>query len=109
MSESKKLTTRGLRPIPNPDYESELIKARRLEHQIEIDDKKLELDAEARQQAWTSCCFTMHSESSKFFAKLFISVLVITLCAYQLVTVDDCGSQHMYSGLLGIILGSYLK
>jgi hypothetical protein len=26
-----------------------------------------------------------------------------------LINVDDCGSQHMYSGMLGIILGSYLK
>ena len=58
---------------------------------------------------WKSFCFKLDSEASKFFAKLLISLVTISLCFYQLVNVEDCGSQHMYSGLLGIILGAYLK
>jgi hypothetical protein len=58
---------------------------------------------------WRSLCFVIHPDATRFFAKLLISLIVIWLCAYQLINVADCGSQHMYSGLLGIILGAYLK
>ena len=110
MSESKKLTTRGIhRAIPNPEYESNAIKSRRLEHQIEIDDRQIENDVEEKKQAWKSFCFTVHADSMKFFAKVLISSAVIALCSYQLINVEDCHSQNMYSGLLGTILGSYLK
>jgi hypothetical protein len=110
MEESKRLTARGIqRPIANPQYESSIIESRKLEHTIEMDEKKNEQDVETRKNQWTSCCFSIHAESSRFFAKLFVSCTVIGLCIYQLIHVVDCGSQHMYSGMLGIILGSYLK
>jgi hypothetical protein len=108
--ESKRLTARGIqRPVPNPQYESSALALMKLEHSIEMDAKKSEQDVETQRNHWESCCFSIHAESSKFFAKLFISSAVIGLCTYQLINVDDCGSQHMYSGMLGIILGSYLK
>ena len=68
-----------------------------------------EKKTEPKGREWKSFCFTLDSEASKFFAKLLISLVVVSLCFYQLVNVEDCGSQHMYSGLLGIILGAYLK
>jgi hypothetical protein len=108
--ETKRLTTRGIqRPILNPQHESTALALLKLEHTIEMDTKKIEQDVEAQKNHWRSCCFSIHAESSKFFAKLFVSSTVIGLCTYQLINVEDCGSQHMYSGMLGIILGSYLK
>jgi len=95
--------------IPNPKYESPTMRVRRLEHAIDMDEKHIELDHEENKRHWRSCCFDIDRDSTIFFAKLFISTLVIGLCSYQLITLQDCGAQHMYSGLLGIILGSYLK
>jgi len=106
MEESKRLTQIG---IPNPYYKPDSVEIRTLAHTIEMDEKKLEIEQEEKKQNWRSCCFEIHADSTKFFAKLFVSTIVIGLCCYQLINVDDCGSQHMYSGLLGIILGAYLK
>jgi hypothetical protein len=106
METQSKLTQIGL---PNPRYESPTTRARRIEHAMEMDDKKIEFEQEENRRHWRSCCFDLDRDSTIFFAKLFISTCVVGLCAYQLITLQDCGSQHMYSGLLGIILGSYLK
>ena len=100
-----RLTERG---IPRIHRNSEL-QARKLEHAIDMDEKNIELEHEEKQRHWRSCCFDIDRDSTIFFAKLFISTCVIGLCSYQLITLQDCSSQHMYSGLLGIILGSYLK
>jgi hypothetical protein len=121
MEETKRLTERGLprlehmvmhdrtSPIPNPKYKNEALEARQIEHTIDMEDKKIEIEQEEKKQHWRSCCWDLHADSTRFFAKLFISTIVIGLCIYQLIMVEDCGSQHMYSGILGIILGAYLK
>ena len=102
MDETKRLTERGLPrlSIPNPKYKSPEWEVRQLDV-IEMDEKKLEIEQEEKKQHWRSCCWDLHADSTKFFAKLFISTVVIGLCIYQLIMVEDCGSQHMYSGLLG--------
>ena len=96
-------------PRHNPKYESPTMRVRRLEHAIDMDEKEIELEQEENKRHWRSCCFDLDRDSTIFFARLFISTCVIGLCSYQLFTLQDCGSQHMYSGLLGIILGAYLK
>jgi hypothetical protein len=106
MEESKRLTQIG---IPKPYYPNDSIAIRKLEHTIDMDEKKIEIEQEEKKQNWRSCCFEIHADSSKFFAKLFVSTMVIALCIYQLINVQDCGSQHLYSSLLGIVLGAYLK
>ena len=71
--------------------------------------QQIELDQKEKDRHWRSFCFDIDANATRFFAKLLISLVVISLCFYQLINVQDCGSQHMYSGLLGIILGAYLK
>ena len=62
-------------------------------HSLEIEDKKLDLQIEEKR--WRSCCFDLHQESSLFFAKITVSMAVITLCGYQLVTLKDCNYQSL--------------
>ena len=102
------LTQRGLAPLVKPDekIDKELTKLEII-HEHSIQDKKIDADIEERK--WRSCCFQLESESTKFFGKMTISLLTIGVCAYQLITVKECAYQIGYSGLLGMVVGSYLK
>ena len=76
-------------------------------HKYEIEDKKI--DVELEDKRWKSCCFDLHQESSLFFAKISVSVLVITLCGYQLITLKDCNYQSLYSSLLSSVITFWLS
>ena len=76
-------------------------------HLYDIENKKLEIEIEEKR--WKSCCFDIHQESSLFFAKLCISLSVIALCAYQLITLSDCQYQSLYSSLLSSVITFWLS
>jgi hypothetical protein len=76
---------------------------------IEVKQNMPELDLITERERWQSCCFDMHSESSLFFAKLSISFAVISLCSYQLITLQDCQFQSLYSSLLSSVITFWLS
>jgi hypothetical protein len=78
-----------------------------IEHHMKIQDIKLE--AEIEQKKWQSCCFQLEPESSMFFAKLIVSILVIILCSFQLIYLKDCQYQSLYSSLLSSVLTFWLS
>lgn len=96
------LTNRGLLVKPTTPKNIEEKK-----HDLEVQDKKLELEIEDKK--WRSCCFELHSESSLFFAKLMVSMSVIALCSYQLITLSDCSYQSLYSSLLSSVITFWLN
>ena len=77
------------------------------EHEMKIQDVKT--IAELEEKKWQSCCFSLHQESSLFFAKLIVSILVIALCAYQLISLRDCNYQSLYSSLLSSVITYWLS
>ena len=87
-------------PIEEPSKEEK-------KHNLEIEEKKLELTLEDGR--WRSCCFDLHQESSLFFAKLSVSLVILTLCSYQLITLRDCNYQSLYSSLLSSIITFWLS
>ena len=101
--------------IPNPEerlqmvglHEKKSIATIEKEHDMTIEDKKL--DAEIQEKQWKSCCFQLEPESSLFFAKLTVSSLVICLCSYQLITLRDCNYQSLYSSLLSSVITFWLS
>ena len=100
------LTARGL-PIISPKVPNELVKAE-MEHAFHIDDVKLEIEKEST--AWRSCCFDLHPASTKFAGKLTISLCMVALCSYQLITnTENCASQIGYSSLLSLVVGSWIN
>ena len=96
------LTNRGLLIKPSTPKNDEEKK-----HSLEVEDKKLDFELEDKK--WRSCCFELHSESSLFFAKLSVSLSVITLCGYQLITLKDCNYQSLYSSLLSTVITYWLS
>ena len=75
------------------------------EYLVDIESKKVDIE----EKRWRSCCFDLHQESSLFFAKLTISICVIGLCGYQLITLQDCQYQSLYSSLLSSIITFWLS
>lgn len=77
------------------------------EHDMKIEDVKLIAEIEDKQ--WRSCCFSLHQESSLFFAKLTVSLLVISLCSFQLINLQDCNYQSLYSSLMSSVITFWLN
>ena len=71
--------------------------------------EQLKVEQEIEDKQWRSCCFSLHKESSLFFAKIAISVSVIMLCSYQLVNLRDCNYQSLYSSLLSSVITFWLS
>lgn len=87
--------------------DKELLKLQ-FNHKMEMEDK--EFEASKEDKAWRSCCFNLHPESSKFFGKFTISIIIIGVCSYQLiVNVNNCAAQIAYSSMLSLIVGSWMK
>ena len=76
-------------------------------HLYDIENRKLEIEIEEKR--YKSCCFDMHAESSHFFAKLIISISVVGLCSYQLISLQDCQYQSLYSSLLSSVVVFWLS
>jgi len=77
------------------------------QHEIELEDAKAMADIEERK--WKSCCFQLEPESSLFFGKMTVSVLVMGLCGYQLITLRDCNYQSLYSSILSSVITFWLS
>jgi hypothetical protein len=71
------------------------------EHQIE---NRIKLE-----NTWRSCCLLVDRRALLFFSQLGISISVMGLCIFQLITHhDDCDSNQLYSGLLTMLIGIHL-
>ncbi len=77
------------------------------EHDMKVQD--LLVQNELIEKSWKSCCFQLEPESSVFFAKLTVSCMVISLSAYQLITLKDCQYQSLYSSLISSIITYWLS
>jgi hypothetical protein len=99
------LTHRGSMLKPIEEKHSDVSITTR-QHDLKIQDLKIEAELEEKQ--WKSCCFELHRESSLFFGKMAISLSVIALCSYQLITLKDCNYQSLYSSLLSSIITFWL-
>lgn len=90
-----------------PKVVNEIVKLD-VQHQHHLEDVKLEIQKE--DNAWRSCCFNLHPASTKFIGKFTVSLVVVGLCAYQLiVNIDNCTAQIGYSSLLSLVVGSWLN
>ena len=68
----------------------------------ELEKKKL------AENSWNSCCFKTDRRAVIYFSQFGLSVAVVIMCIYQLLTRDDCNSNQLFLGLLTLILGVYL-
>jgi len=83
----------------------------KLKDVVEIEKAVLENERKGldNENKWTSCCITMDKRAVLFFSQLSISVSIMGLCIYQLIThYDDCDNNQLYSGILTMLIGIHL-
>ena len=103
------LSHRGslVHPQENKHNDDISLHKKEVEHEMKLADMKLE--QEINNTEWRSCCFSLHQESSLFFAKLTVSLAVISLCSYQLISLKNCEYQSLYSSLLSSVITFWLS
>ena len=62
----------------------------------------------AAHKIWRSCCLDMDSEVCIFGSRLIISLATIIFCFIMLWKSESCETDSLYSGILSMILGTYL-
>lgn len=70
-----------------------------------IDELERKLNVE---NTWQSCCLTVDRRAIIYFSQMFISVGVMSFCGVQLIRLENCEAQSLYSGLLSLVVGIYL-
>ena len=60
-----------------------------------------------RKVFWKSCCFELDRRAVSFFTQLFISLMIITFCLFQLHTKPKCDTSE-YLSLLTMVLGVWV-
>ena len=103
------LTTRGLlfKTTLGEKKHDDPAKNEQIVHDMKIEDARVLAELEEKQ--WKSCCFSLHQESSLFFAKLAVSLMVIALCSFQLISLEGCNYQSLYSSILSSVITFWLN
>ena len=57
---------------------------------------------------WVSCCFEVDKRVVMFVSQLCLDISVIFFCMFQLLRLDNCEAQSLYSGILTFVVGVYL-
>ena len=93
---------------------SPILEAIRLHHtKQDLDELKEAVEIERNvidvENQWKSCCLVVDRRAVLFFSQLSISMIVLTLCVYNLVVHhDNCDSNQLYTGLLTMIIGVWI-
>ena len=55
---------------------------------------------------WRSCCFgDVNKEAMVFFTQVIILFCFLCFCCFQLIAVENCEGQQLYSSLVTLVLG----
>lgn len=55
---------------------------------------------------WRSCCFgDVNKEAMMFFTQVIILFCFLCFCCFQLINVQSCEGQQLYSSLVTLVLG----
>jgi hypothetical protein len=66
------------------------------------------VDAINDEYVWRSCCNSaLDRRAIIFFCHFFLAVAIVFFCCYQLVFLQSCEAQSLYSGIITLILGIY--
>jgi hypothetical protein len=88
--------------IEMKEDDSSFIRKTKLEHKIQIEDKKLDNE-------WVCCSNTkLDKRCLKFFSQVMFGLIIIGFSIYKLSITEECGEQHLYIGLLSPTIGVFL-
>jgi len=84
--------------------------SRRGIHQvIPQDENNIDENNDNNRKIIKSCCFEIDRSIFLILVKVFISVCVIGLSSYQLISLKDCQFQSLYSSLLSGVIAYWLS
>lgn len=87
--------------------------SRRGIHKVIPDDEKNEDNIDENnidnRKIIKSCCFQIDRSIFLILVKVFISVCVIGLSSYQLISLKECQFQSLYSSLLSGVIAYWLS
>jgi hypothetical protein len=64
------------------------------------------IDTPEEKKVWRSCCFgEINKDAMVFFTQVIILFSFLIFCCGQLVRVDSCEGQQLYSSLITLVLG----
>ena len=89
--------------------DTEELKKLKVLHKIDIENNNNEFEHKQEDKTISSCCFKMKIDGLNFMAKFTVSLIILTLSAYQLITLVQCQYQMVYTGLIGLVVGHWLK
>ena len=79
-------------------------------HNLEMDTKKTDFNQQEEHDITIkSCCFVLKKDFTIFIAKLLVSLITMFFCIFMLINNKSCESQSLYSSILCLIIGAYLR
>ena len=90
------------------DVELKVEEQKNLSGSPKTKQRKLELLEKKYDNTWQSCCLTLDKRATIFFSQLTIAMTVTIFCIYQLIHLDNCEAQSLYSSILTLVLGVFL-
>lgn len=77
----------------------------KVEEQNDLELQRVDTPPEER-KVWRSCCFgEVNKEAMVFFSQVIILFSFLSFCCAQLIRVDSCEGQQLYSSLITLVLG----
>lgn len=71
-------------------------------------DLEVKIQSKTKNIGWFVNSFWLDRRVVIYLTHVCISIVVVTFCMYQLVMLEGCHSQQLYSSLLTFIIGIYL-
>ena len=80
--------------------------ARQIQHALDMEDKKIEVELE---NEFKSCCgCNTDKRLLQFYSQLTFSLTTIAFCIAKLALSESCEHDSLYSGLLMMVVGTWL-
>ena len=80
--------------------------ARQIQHALDMEDKKIEVELE---NEFKSCCgCNTDKRLLQFYSQLTFSLTTIAFCITKLALSESCEHDSLYSGLLMMVVGTWL-
>jgi hypothetical protein len=57
---------------------------------------------------WRSCCFIINKNFLKYIIQVFISCVILSLCSYKIIIIDESEDKSIYISLITLVTGVFL-
>ena len=65
-------------------------------------------DTKDTDNLWRSCCFIINKNFLKYIIQVFISCIILSLCSYKIIIIDEKEDKSIYISLITLVTGVFL-